>query len=193
MGQARRNIDMDAAGIPRPRSTLCPACGSNAIVVVARPDVPENLRRLMSADYQFCCDCGAMWEPFPETYARDPVCAAPCDNCAFRPGSPEQQDKAGWKSLMASLKPQDDGKWGRFYCHKGVPLDQARPGNFLFPRRPVLIDGKPLRKADGTFATVEDTTRMRVCSGYLRMMWSINDVDTPWKSNPYAHQRHPRR
>jgi hypothetical protein len=43
--------------------------------------------------------------------------SAPCDNCAFRPGSPEQADTAKWKELIAKLR-----AGGTFHCHKGVPI-----------------------------------------------------------------------
>jgi prophage regulatory protein len=66
MGEARRKAEAYAAGEPRPRPNRCPACLS----------------------------CSAIWEALPSLYVEDPVCAEPCDNCAFRPGSPEQRDTA---------------------------------------------------------------------------------------------------
>jgi hypothetical protein len=176
MGEARRKLDADACGIPRPRDHRCPGCGSKRIM-----DMPTaELRAIaagISCDWQACRDCRAVWEPFPPDYARDPVCADPCDNCAFRPGSPEQGDPERWKALIASLKPDTDyqGFGGRFYCHKGVPIDMTKgPGNFLFPQKPVVMDGNPLCNPDGTIVTAEDVGRMRICSGFLRMVWARN-------------------
>lgn len=168
MGEARRKADADACGIARPRDHRCPGCGSQRIM-----DMPTaSLRQItdsITCDWQACRDCSAVWEPFPAVYARDPVCAEPCDNCAFRPGSPEQADTAGWRGLLESLKPdQSHGYFtGRFYCHKGVPIDLSKgPGNFLFPQKSVAVDGETI--------TTEDVSKMRICSGFLRMVWARN-------------------
>ena len=71
-------------------------------------DMPtSDLRQItdsITCDWQACLDCRAVWEPFPPTYARDPVCAEPCDNCAFRFGSPEQKDTEGWNYLIEILR-----------------------------------------------------------------------------------------
>ena len=56
----------------------------------------------IDCEWQTCRDCRAVWEAFPPVYARDPVCAEPCDNCAFRPGSPEQADPERWKRVEAN-------------------------------------------------------------------------------------------
>lgn len=174
MGEARQKLDMDARGIARPRDNRCPACRSTRIV-----DMPTaSLTHFdgVTCDWQGCRDCKAVWEPFPPVYARDPVCAEPCDNCAFRPGSPEQADPEGWRKLLESLKPDASYGYftGQFYCHKGVPIDISKgPGNFLFPRTPALIDGQPVRE-DGAIVTTEDVAKMRTCSGFLRMVWARN-------------------
>jgi hypothetical protein len=78
----------------------------------------------------------------------------PCDNCAFRAGSPESQDKEEWKKLMEQLR-----AGGQFFCHKGVPLVTVGEGaraSFEFPKRP-----------DGEW----DRDRMRLCRGFLNA-WS---------------------
>jgi len=120
-----------------------------------------------------------VWEPFPAAgYIEDPVCAQPCSNCAFRPGSPEQADKEGWKRLLDSLRPSKDEEWfsGRFYCHKHVAIDQTKgPGNFLFPEKPVMFEGAPLLNlADGRPVMTQDVAKMRTCSGFLWMVWAHN-------------------
>lgn len=177
MGEARRNLEADAAGVPRPRDNRCPACGSKKIHDMPATIFPECLREMIDQDWQGCIDCRAVWEPFPRIYARDPVCAEPCDNCAFQPGSPEQKDPARWRELLASLKPTADGDgWfgnGQFYCHKGVPIDLSKgPGNFLFPQRPLSIDDEVVLNSDGTPVLTFDLQKMRTCSGFLRMVWA---------------------
>jgi hypothetical protein len=173
MGEARRKIDADACGIPRPRDNVCPACRSRRVIDMPQADFPGQFK--IDCDWQACLDCRAVWEPFPAVYARDPVCAEPCDNCAFRPGSPEQADPEKWKAMIDSLKPESSSGYftGRFYCHKNVPIDMTKgPGNFLFPQKPVTMDGEPVRNPDGTIVTTEDISKMRTCSGFLRMFWA---------------------
>lgn len=64
---------------------------------------------------------------------------------------------------------------GKFYCHKGVPIDMDKgPGNFLFPKKPVTMDGEPVHNPDGSQVMTWDTARMRTCSGFLRMVWARN-------------------
>lgn len=181
MGEARRKLDADACGIARPRDNRCPACNGRAVFTMPSDQFPPGLN--IDCEWQGCTDCDAVWEAFPASYARDPVCAEPCSNCAFRPGSPEQQDPERWKALIDSLKPNGDWFSGRFYCHKGVPIDLSKgPGNFLFPRKPVTMDGEPVRQPDGSIVTTEDVAAMRTCSGFLRMFWARQ------KKAPPPHQ-----
>jgi hypothetical protein len=173
--RARENERLDAEGIARPRDPWCPACRSRRIIDMPREQFPMVD---LDCDWQGCLDCKAIWEPFPEVYVRDPVCAAPCDNCAFRPGSPEQRDPARWAELMASFRGSDnyEGVPGRFYCHKNTPIDlEHGPGNFKFPRKPVRMNGHVLRNADGSAVMDFDVAKLRACSGWLRMMWARDD------------------
>lgn len=165
MGEAKRRRGAREAAYAEARKwrlpEACPACGSDRI---GRDVLPAHLRSAIgSTELELCLSCKAIWEPFPAGgIEEDPVCADPCDNCAFRPGSPEQQDREGWRKLIASLDPDPETgiPRGRFYCHKAVPIDLTKgPGNFLFPTRP-----------DGQF----DEARMRTCSGFLRMVWTKN-------------------
>jgi hypothetical protein len=60
------------------------------------------------------------WEPINEAHVwdRSDPCASfgePCNNCAFRPGSPEQVDIPKWKEMIAALR-----AGVAFHCHKGV-------------------------------------------------------------------------
>jgi hypothetical protein len=168
MGEARAKLEADACGIPRPRDNWCPSCRSKRIHDMPKDFFPAEFG--VDCDWQGCLDCRAVWEPFPASYARDPVCAEPCDNCAFRPGSPEQRDSAKWKALIETLKPDQSYGYftGRFFCHKNVPIDLTKgPGNFLFPQKPLLMDGEPVRKEDGSIATTEDPAKMRTCTGFF--------------------------
>lgn len=181
MGEARRRdkaetsrVCLSAAGVPVPRPSKCPACNSRAIVFIPAGALPH-----LSVETATCRRCSALWETFPDPMIEDPVCAEPCDNCAFRPGSPEQQDKEKWRTFVESLRPKggdDLSVHGRFYCHKNVPIDLSKgPGNFVFPKKPVVLDGKPVLE-NGKPKMIEDQRRMRTCSGYLRMIWSLSGV-----------------
>jgi len=90
-----------------------------------------------------------MWEPFnPDAIwdRDDPLCSFkdPCNNCAFRPGSPEQNDAVKWKELIAQF---DSG--ATFYCHKGVPIEPNAEHGFAYPD-----EGKNSKK-------------LRICRGWL--------------------------
>ncbi len=170
MGEARRKRDADWSGVARPRDEHCPACRSTSIVYMKPDEHPTMAAAWLEAsnypqpELGLCKACAAVWEAFPPLYARDPVCSEPCDNCAFRPGSPEQQDPVKWKALMEQLKIElVDGRLrmnGEFFCHKGVPIDmKAGPGNFLFPVHEESVDGKVVQKM----------RRGRLCSGFLAM------------------------
>lgn len=99
---------------------------------------------------EVCANCMTAWEPFDPADLLDAGDISssfrePCDNCAFRAGSVEQRDGERWAELMDKLK-QDDG---RFYCHKGLPLDPGGEHGFAYP--------------------VSKPRKMRLCRGFLRM------------------------
>ena len=116
-----------------------------------------------SQNLERCANCKAIWEPFDPTQLLDahlPTTSSfkePCDNCAFRPGSPEQSDPEKWAELMTSLKTN-----GRFYCHKGVPISPGDPHGFAYPTRLVSKELHPT-------ARTEDVKRLRICRGWLKM------------------------
>ena len=180
MGEAKRRRDARqaafATGVLYTPVPECPACKSHDVRRIPLSEMPASIAEAAKCDLEGCRICRAIWEPFPAGgYVEDPVCAEPCDNCAFRPGSPEQSDPDKWKEMIASLKPDSDGWFtGRFYCHKGVPIDQVEGfGSFLFPKKPVTVNGEVLLDPDtGEPVMTEDTSRMRVCSGFLRMFWA---------------------
>jgi hypothetical protein len=181
MGEAKRRRDARleayATGQIFKPTPECPACRSRQVKQLPKSEMPPFIVQQFGCDLEACLDCRALWEAFPEQgYVEDPVCAEPCDNCAFRPGSPEQADTEGWKALIESLKPQPEGWFaGRFYCHKGVPIDMTKgPGNFLFPTKDITADvervaGEPVGDKPHT---IPDAAKMRTCSGFLRMFWA---------------------
>lgn len=131
----------------------CPVCACRKTARVDQP-VTEFYARTI----EVCGNCKAAWEPLPpggdhlDDDGTPFPFAEPCDNCAFRPGSPEQQDVEGWKKLMESLE-----GGSTFHCHKGVPITPESEIGFAYPG-----DGKDRRK-------------LRLCRGYLQMwhtrMW----------------------
>lgn len=131
----------------------CPRCASRSTVDVDQASPGGFYSRIVRA----CVNCRTIWEPFDPAQMLDtdiPTSSFldPCDNCAFRPGSPEQADTEKWKETIASLK-----AGGRFYCHKGVPIDINNENGFAYPK-----DGKDPRK-------------MRLCRGYLNMWGAMMD------------------
>jgi hypothetical protein len=180
MGEAKRRRDARqdafATGALYAPVPECPACKSRDVKRIPLTEMPTALAETARCDIECCQTCRAIWEPLPVAgYIEDPVCAEPCDNCAFRPGAPEQRDSDKWREMIASLKPDSDSWFtGRFYCHKGVPIDQGKGfGNFLFPKKPVTVNGEVLLDpATGNSVMTEDISRMRVCSGFLRMFWA---------------------
>lgn len=131
-------------------SRPCPACGSHDTFIV-------NGDRPLAG----CASCKKAWEPLPEgarIVQGEPFFPFddPCDNCAFRAGSPESRDKPRWKKTIENLR-----AGGRFYCHKEVPFEHEfgyahaageTVMSFDFPKKP-----------DGSW----DEDSMRPCRGYL--------------------------
>ena len=76
-----------------------------------------------------------------------PAFKEPCNNCAFRKGSPEQDDPYGWERMLYSLANSSQG----FHCHKGVPIEEGAEHGFAYP---------------------ENNRKMRLCRGYLNYMFS---------------------
>lgn len=135
----------------------CPKCGSGKVAYD-----PELRHAGYGPGIAVCQNCKVLWEPFaPEQIwdTSDPLCSFkdPCNNCAFRPGSSEQKDRAEWKRMIASLK-----KGGGFYCHKGVPITSEAEHGFAYPR-----EGK-------------DASKLRPCRGYLNALGGL------WKAGASA-------
>lgn len=144
----------------------CPRCASRAWIEpgIASPD------GFYSADVRVCRNCRTIWEPFDPAQLRDPrheplgAFIHPCNNCAFRKGSPEQRDQQEFARLRASL-----ARGAGFYCHKGVPVEPASEHGFAYPE-----EGKNPRK-------------LRLCRGYLNQLANLRPElfapagdDEPW-------------
>jgi hypothetical protein len=115
MGDARRRAQALAAGQPWPEDLhRCPACRSRRTAVA--PGAPMALSAVPTL-FGVCADCRAIWDAYPADWSHDVCEAGPCDNCAFRPESPEIRDRASWKALLARLKAGEE-----FRCHKGAPI-----------------------------------------------------------------------
>lgn len=129
----------------------CPRCASRKFTTVE-----QGISGFYARTLTVCGNCGTAWEAFAQADLLDmdlrySSFREPCDNCAFRPGSNEQQDLERWKGILADCK--ENG--GRFYCHKGVPLALKSEDGFDYPK---TRDGR------------HDVKRLRPCRGYLRML-----------------------
>lgn len=138
-------------------ATRCPKCRSRLIAEV--PPLPEGIdARFYGTALRACRRCKSVWEAEPERQDPDDPVAwrEPCDNCAFRPGSPETADPAGWRTLLAQLKAGSP-----FYCHKGVPIDPGSEHGFAYP--------------------LDRPGKMRMCRGFLNAVaaWE-RDGDYRW-------------
>ena len=145
---------MSAVERKLPGLDVCPECGSPrlAMMRIHRTGGPDVVMAGCAVG-----GCGAIWEPVdPGILAAESDCTAPftrpCDDCAFRPDSPERRDRAEWEALMRKFETGT-----RFYCHKGVPTeavsaDSDEGTRYRFPRR-----------EDGQY----DQSRMRFCAGWL--------------------------
>jgi len=122
----------------------CPKCGCKAVNVDVNAVVAG-----FGPGLACCINCDAIWEPFDPAQIWDKddhVCSfkEPCDNCAFRPGSNEQQDREKWIQLIKDLK-----KGAMFFCHKGVPIEPDSEHGFAYSK---------------------DRTKLRICRGFLNAL-----------------------
>lgn len=89
----------------KPITPACSACGSTDLLLT---DGDGTLHGL-------CRSCGRL----QEVETRPEPIRQLCDNCAYRPDSPERADPWGWaehcdRHIHGGVP---------FYCHKGLPLD----------------------------------------------------------------------
>jgi hypothetical protein len=126
----------------------CPKCGSRKSRTVS-----QALTKFYAADIRVCANCSTAWEPFDPKELLDvdmPKTSSflhPCGNCAFRKGSPEQNDPVRWAELRGELEIGH-----RFYCHKGVPVTPESEHGFDYP--------------DGG----KTPSKLRLCRGYLNQL-----------------------
>lgn len=152
----------------------CPRCASRRWLDAASGNIPPPPGDFYSADVRICLNCQTIWEPVDPAElldpAREPLGAFlhPCNNCAFRKGSPEQRDPEEFAALRAKL----GWRGARFYCHKGVPVEPDSEDGFAYPKD---ASGKPI------------TRKMRLCRGYLNQLGSFpldqidrDDPGEPW-------------
>lgn len=147
-------------------STLhCPKCASSK--VAHNPDVKF---KGYGPGIATCLNCTAIWEPFDPAQIwdpSDPHCSfkEPCNNCAFRPGSPEQADPGKWHDLVDQLK-----CGASFFCHKGVPIEPDAEHGFAYPEKltTVLLGDTPVD------VRVGDRKKLRLCRGYLNALGKLH-------------------
>jgi hypothetical protein len=126
----------------------CPKCASRRWA-----DAEQAITDFYATTIRVCANCGTAWEPFEPGDLLDvdmPLTSCfidPCNNCAFRKGSPEQRDPEKFAELRAKL-----AGGGSFYCHKGVPVSPESENGFDYPE-----GGKNPRK-------------LRLCRGYLNQL-----------------------
>ena len=129
----------------------CPVCGSDRIALIT---IKENT-------LAGCKVCQTMWEPFnPADLLDDDDQYSSfkdmCDNCAFRPGSPEREDKESWKDQLEHLALNGIP----FMCHKGVPISRKKGETHDHPKHD-----------KGGY----DINRSRFCRGYLKWNRKLED------------------
>jgi len=167
MGEAKRRAEAFAAAQPYRPPRVCPSCKSIRIEHVSAPPTALSHR---PTDYDVCRACGTVWEAYPDNWCEDVVGAEPCDNCAFRPDSPEQKSPEQWRELVAKLR-----AGGEFYCHKGAPIlglthaKKTSDGNYE-----VEFDADWIRR------------RGRKCAGFMRMVWAMSAKGEDWFSRRYG-------
>lgn len=155
-----------AAKLERPfpgSAQCCPKCKSGRVVVHDTAGISSL--KFYGRQIATCADCRTAWEPVDEKLIwdrSDPRCSfsEPCDDCAFRPGSPEQADIPKWKGMIADLR-----AGGAFYCHKGVPIEPGSEHGFAYPKDAA---GKPAKG------------KLRLCRGYLNALgkwWGAAEPD----------------
>lgn len=144
----------------------CPNCWSENIALLDMPDSGDTVAG--------CIECQTLWEPFDPAALCDPddphsAFKQMCDNCAFRPDSPERQDPEGWTALIESM-----GYRGiPFMCHKGLPLSSEEGQSHVHP---VLEDGRP------------DFERERPCRGWIAHKGKLHTLLPP-RQGEHEHEQ----
>ncbi len=155
MGAAKRRAAAFGEAVPHRPPRVCPKCKSIRIERTTLPATGLSVRETL---YDLCRDCATVWEAYPDDWCEDVVGAEPCDNCAFRPGSPEQDDPEGWKHLVEILR-----SGGEFRCHKGAPILG-------------LLKTPPKTEFDAAWVQ----KRGSKCAGFMRMVWAMHAKGEDW-------------
>jgi hypothetical protein len=153
MGAAKRRADAYGSATPHRPPRVCPKCKS---IRIERTTLPPTALSHQPTAYDLCRDCACVWEAYPDDWCEDVVGAASCDNCAFRSGSPEQQNPDEWRALVAELRAGRE-----FRCHKGAPILN-------------LIEGKV------EFDAAWVQRRGRKCAGFMRLVWTMREKGDDW-------------
>ena len=163
MGEAKRRREAFMEARPWVPPRVCPRCKSIRIVRNTLPGASGT-----PTDYDCCRDCGTAWEAYPSDWCEDVVGATPCDNCAFRPGSPEQADPKEWKKLIMLLKSGQE-----FRCHKGAPI--------------IGLDKDP---PEIEFDAEWIGRRGRRCAGFMQIVWAMRDKGESWLTRYIERMSH---
>lgn len=142
----------------------CPKCSSRKVTTD-----PTMQFKGYGPGIACCQNCKTIWEPFDPKQiwdTTDPHCSFkdPCNNCAFRAGSPEQADLEKWRALIDQLK-----CGASFYCHKGVPIEPDAEHGFAYPTKTLTID-----IAGSHTVKTSDPKKLRLCRGYLNALTALH-------------------
>lgn len=160
MGEAKRRAEAYGEARPHRPPLVCPRCKSIRVETTALPSTGMSHR---PTKYALCKECATVWEAYPDDWCEDVVGAEPCDNCAFRPGSPEQANPAKWKHLIGILR-----SGGEFRCHKGSPILGLDPGKPREQEREIEFDKDWVQRHG------------RKCAGFMRLVWSMREKGEDW-------------
>lgn len=134
----------------------CPKCCSERVEILTL--------KIDGVLLEGCKECGAFWE----AELRECPAAKACDNCAWRPGSPERSDPDRWAFLMSEFE-----RGAPFHCHKRVPavLDQH---GYVFAFEIVEQDGRQVVR------------NAPVCSGWLA--WKLTQIYRPQSGGQFDRE-----
>jgi hypothetical protein len=141
----------------------CPKCGSRQVHYD-----PNMTAGGHGPGIAACANCKITWETFTADQLLDQIpyssFVEPCNNCAFRKGSPEQSDPYTWMKIKEGV---EDGS--PFYCHKGVPIAPGSENGFDYPTRKAATNlaGKDVG------VEVYDQRRLRLCRGWLNTRYAL--------------------
>lgn len=145
----------------------CPKCASTKVAYD-----PALVFQGYGPGLAACSNCKSVWEPFDDADIWDDddhLCSfsEPCNNCAFRKGSPEQADPVEWAGIMENVE-----NHGGFYCHKGVPIGVGSEHGFDYPHKKVTVE------VDGVKAEtmVPNRSKLRLCRGFLNSAFSKKNM-----------------